>query len=80
MPTSDDLKQRLNSAATQEHSEFAMALLVIEVIDTHLDTQGTKQQLDALMTPLAGETSRGSGSIGLLCQAGFGDQRWSVLT
>ena len=37
MPTSDDLKQRLNSAATQEHSEFAMALLVSEVIDTHLD-------------------------------------------
>ena len=51
MPTSDDLKQRLNSAATQEHSEFAMALLVSEVIDTHLDAQGTKQQLDALMTP-----------------------------
>ena len=72
MPTSDDLKQRLNSAATQEHSEFAMALLVSEVIDTHLDAQGTKQQLDALMTPLTKLSSdRGSGSVGLFLSCGL---------
>ena len=72
MPTSDDLKQRLNSAATQEHSEFAMALLVSEVIDTHLDAQGTKQQLDALMTPLTKlSSSRGSGSVGLFLSCRF---------
>ena len=36
MPTSDDLKQRLNAAASQEQSEFAMALLISEVIDAQL--------------------------------------------
>ena len=75
MPTSDDLKQRLNSAATQEHSEFAMALLVSEVIDTHLDAQGTKQQLDALMTPLAKLSSVGvQDLLDCFCRAGFGDR------
>lgn len=75
MPTSDDLKQRLNAAASQEQSEFAMALLISEVIDAQLDTQETQQQFESLIAPLTKQDSiETQDLLDCFCRAGFGGQ------
>ena len=43
MPTTDELKQRLHATAQQEHGEFAMALLVSEVIDPQIEGKKLRQ-------------------------------------
>ena len=79
MPTSDDLKQRLNAAASQEQSEFAMALLISEVIDAQLDTQETQQQFESLIAPLTKQDSiETQDLLDCFCRAGFGGQGLNV--
>lgn len=52
MATSDDLKQRLSAAATEGDSEFAMALLVSEVIDAQFDAAEIRLAFTSLIEPL----------------------------
>ncbi len=53
MPTSDELKQRLNNAATTERGEFVMAQLVSEVIDPETDLESVRQHFADLIAPIA---------------------------
>lgn len=52
MPTTDELKQRLHTAAQQESGEFAMALLVSEVIDPQIEGEKLRQSFIDLLAPV----------------------------
>ena len=52
MPTTDELKQRLHATAQQEHGEFAMALLVSEVIDPQIEGEKLRQSFIDLLAPI----------------------------
>ena len=52
MPTTDELKQRLHATAQQEHGEFAMALLVSEVIDPQIEGERLRQSFIDLLAPI----------------------------
>lgn len=52
MPTTDELKQRLHATAQQEHDEFAMALLVSEVIDPQIEGERLRQSFIDLLAPI----------------------------
>ena len=73
MSVSEDLKLRLNKAATEEQSEYAMALLVSEVIDPDLDVQAVQQRFEKLVAPLTQIQSLDTqGLLDFFRRAGFG--------
>ena len=73
MPVNEDLKLRLNKAATEEQSEYAVALLVSEVIDPDIDVQGVQQRFETLIAPLAQiQQVDAQGLLDFFRRAGFG--------
>ena len=76
MPTSDELKQRLNNAAMTERGEFVMAQLVSEVIDPETDLEIVRQHFADLIAPIAERTPVDVGCLlGFFREVGFVNQR-----
>ena len=76
MPTSDELKQRLNNAAMAERGEFVMAQLVSEVIDPATDLETVRQHFADLIAPIAERTPVDvSCLLGFFREVGFVNQR-----